>query len=754
MASSTIFKGFSTPIENKSLLLLSKRVGTDEFKETVEEVRRLKELGQIEEAQKLKQSLLAFTPSATFKGRRLMAEIDHYSGFVHLDFDKIPENQLTIAIDKITQDLHTFWCFRSPGGDGLKVFVQVDSGQEHHDIAYLQVQEYYEKLTGLPADEKCKDITRLCFFSYDPDMYRNISNQKFEVKRPLQIIETVEKSTPPPVTTTEKPSHILEELFRSQVNFTNQKSSYTHGSRNNFIYLLASNCNRVGIPLEVCLDLSKNQFDLPHKEMETSVRSAYNHHSAEFGNFAKLANKQIDNSSPLPDEQEDYLKSTPTLPDDIFDKLPDILRVGSEVFQDKRQRDVFLTSALSILSGCLPGIYGYYSGEKVFPHLYTFVIAPAASGKGVLKNAKRLGDKYHERVLSESTKAQTLFEDELTMYKEALRNRKKGEAPPTKPNEPKFRLVFIPADSSSSRMIDHLQKNGGEGIICETEADTMSGTKKQDWGDYSPVIRAGFHHEKITLSRKTNNEYIEIKEPRLAICLSGTPAQVPRLISSAEDGLFSRFLFYAFKNDLHWLDPSPFSRKFILTDHFEGLSEKVLQMVDFLSVQDTEIEMSQDQWQALNSSFAKHLYQVGLYTGEEAASIVFRLGLIAFRIVMIFTALRKFENGEFSKNLVCTDEDVQIALDICQVYLQHSLLMFSNLPGSNQETSFKPGDSKRKFFEALPQNFTRQEAQTLGKTFSLGVRTIDQILRNALGKDLRKVKSGVYERITSNNSYS
>ncbi|MCB0411347.1 MAG: 30S ribosomal protein S20, partial [Bdellovibrionales bacterium] len=42
-----------------------------------------------EEAQKLKQSLLAFTPSATFKQKRTMDEIDFYSGYVHLDFDKL-----------------------------------------------------------------------------------------------------------------------------------------------------------------------------------------------------------------------------------------------------------------------------------------------------------------------------------------------------------------------------------------------------------------------------------------------------------------------------------------------------------------------------------------------------------------------------------------------------------------------------------------------------------------------------------------
>src|SRR5690554_8206625 len=106
-------------------------------------------------------------------------------------------------------------------------------------------------------------------------------------------------------------------------------------------------------------------------------------------------------------------------------------------------------------------------------------------------------------------------------------------------------------------MMQILQDNDGRGIICETEADAMSGANKQDWGNYSHIMRAAFHHEKISAARKTNRELLEIKHPQLAVALSGTPAQVPKLIASAEDGLFSRFIFYAFKNEIVWQDPSP-----------------------------------------------------------------------------------------------------------------------------------------------------------------------------------------------------
>jgi hypothetical protein len=90
----------------------------------------------------------------------------------------------------------------------------------------------------------------------------------------------------------------------------------------------------------------------------------------------------------------------------VYDTLPDILREGALAFTDNRKRDVFFTGAIAILSGCLPKVTGVYAQERVYPHLYTFIIAPAASGKGVLKNAKRLADKYHQKVVEESRNAQ------------------------------------------------------------------------------------------------------------------------------------------------------------------------------------------------------------------------------------------------------------------------------------------------------------------------------------------------------------
>ncbi|MBL0200654.1 MAG: DUF3987 domain-containing protein [Chitinophagaceae bacterium] len=744
MAASTIFKNFATPVENVSLIILSNWIASGKYKAQVEEIRDLIAQGKTEEAQAKKQQLPAFTPSATFTEKRLLPNMENYSGFVHLDFDKLTPEQLNAAFQIIAAIPYTFICFISPSGNGLKVFIEVNTGAEYHDTAYQQVMEYYQNATGLKADVKCKDITRLCFVSHDPQLYKNIYNEKFRVKdipvqpKPVPVVtmqETREESTAPD-------EYLL--TFQQQITFTNQKTEYTNGNRNNYMYLLASNCNRAGIPQSDTEILCAQHFDLSEKEIKDSVSSAYKHHQPEFAKFANTAKLQTTEQPPT----EDYLKNTPTIPEELYMQMPDLLKQGAMAFTDERERDVFLTGALAILSGCLPGVKGVYAGNEVFPNLFSFAIAPAASGKGALKFAKMLADEYHSFVLTASREAESHFNQEMSEHKQKLHSKKKSDTSMEEvPIKPSFKVVYIPANTSYAKILWHLEQNEGTGIICETEADTLGNVFKQEWGSYSDMLRKSFHHERLSSSRKGNNEFTEVNAPSLSIALSGTPNQVTGLIASSEDGLFSRFMFYAFKVEQKWKDVSPNANNINLTEHFKTLSLSVFKMVLFLQREETIVELTPTQWQQLNQTCEAWLNEVTMFTAEEAASIVKRLGLILYRMAMQFTTLRKFENGEAASTLVCTDEDFTTALQLAEIYLQHSILMFNNLPKQSETTHFKTGDSKRKFFDALPQEFTRQQAVETGKLFTLAARTVDDILHNATGKALEKLKAGHYRKI-------
>ncbi|MCC6692858.1 MAG: DUF3987 domain-containing protein [Chitinophagaceae bacterium] len=745
MAACTIFKNFATPVEDVSLIILSSWIASDKYKEPVTEIRDLITQGKTEEAQALKQQLPAFTPSATFREKRLLPNMEQYSGFIHLDFDKLSKEELEDAFQIIAAIPYTFLCFISPSGNGLKVFIEVNTGAEHHETAYLQVMQYYQNATGLKADEKCKDITRLCFVSYDPQLYKNIYNEKFQVKD-IPVSNLPLTSTPaiqPVEESNSSDEYILQ--FQQQVLFTNQKSSYTDGNRNNYIYLLASNCNRAGIPEQNTLELCAQHYTLSEKEIKASVRSAFTHHKTEFAKFANAANMQTNEEAP---PGEDYLKNTPAIPESIYQQMPELLQQGATAFTDQRERDVFLTGALAILSGCLPGVKGVYAGNEVFPNLFSFAIAPAASGKGALKFAKMLADEYHSFVLKASREAEMQYNQQMSEHKQKLHSKKKTDTSMEElPVKPAFKVLYIPANTSYAKILWHLEQNEGTGIICETEADTLGNVFKQEWGSYSDMLRKSFHHERLSSSRKGNNEFTEVNAPSLSIALSGTPNQVTGLIASSEDGLFSRFIFYAFKVEQQWKDVSPTANNINLTEHFKNLSLTVFKMVLFLQREETIVELSASQWQQLNQSCKAWLNEVTMFTAEEAASIVKRLGLIMYRMAMLFTALRKFENGESATILICTDEDFNTALRLAEIYLQHSILMFNNLPKQGETTQFKTGDGKRRFFDSLPREFTRQQAVEAGKLFTLSARTVDDLLHNATGKALEKLKAGHYRKI-------
>ena len=449
-------------------------------------------------------------------------------------------------------------------------------------------------------------------------------------------------------------------------------------------------------------------------------------------------------SSTSEQPDEDYLKSSPVIPVEVYEQLPLILRNGASAFTEQRERDVFLTGAISILSGCLPAVRGIYDRQIVYPSLFSFTIAPAASGKGALKFAKMLADRFHELTLEASRNDKSRFDADMNEYKSRQRFKAKNEILGEAPIEPPFKVVFIPANSSYAKVLGHLQQNDGEGIICETEADTMGNVFKQEWGSYSDMLRKSFHHERISSSRKGNNEYIEVNAPRLAVALSGTPNQVLGLISSAEDGLFSRFIFYVFKVDQIWKDVSPSANKLNLTEHFTNLSVSVHELVQYLNQSPTTIYLSDEQWQILNDTCGKWLLEVTTFTSESAGSIVKRLGLILYRLTMIFSAIRKFENQSNATELICNDVDFNSALQLADFYLKHSLLMFHNLPKQEDSGLFRSADNKKKFFDALPSSFKRQEAIELAKTFNLSPRSVDAMLKSLLGSRLSQPNYGTY----------
>src|SRR5690554_5011044 len=100
-----------------------------------------------------------------------------------------------------------------------------------------------------------------------------------------------------------------------------------------------------------------------------------------------------------------------------------------------------------------------------------------------------------------------------------------------------------------------------------------------------------------------------------------------------------------------------------------------------------------------------------------------RLGLIAFRFCMLFSALRILETGDTSNKIICEERDFQAVLAMIKVLVKHSSKVFGELP--QEETKPTRMNRKEKFLYALPKNFNRQKYLEVAKKLNIPAKTAE-----------------------------
>ncbi len=103
-----------------------------------------------------------------------------HAGLLVLDFDKLPPDALATLRAQVVADPHTFGAFTSPSGNGLKVVVRIEprpASNEEHAHAWQVVADHY----GNSPDPSGKNVERICFLSFDPDVYINEDAEPLEI---------------------------------------------------------------------------------------------------------------------------------------------------------------------------------------------------------------------------------------------------------------------------------------------------------------------------------------------------------------------------------------------------------------------------------------------------------------------------------------------------------------------------------------------------------------------------------------------
>lgn len=221
-------------------------------------------------------------------------------------------------------------------------------------------------------------------------------------------------------------------------------------------------------------------------------------------------------------------------------------------------------------------------------------------------------------------------------------------------------------------------------------------------------MRCAYHHEPISYVRKTNNERIEIEDPFLAILLSGTPLQVPRLFGNTENGLFSRFAFFSFDSDPVW-DRYLHKRShgLDLKEYFMEMGQELLEMYLKLERIENRLEfnLTEKQWELFHDYYeANHDSYINAF-GATAGSSIKRLGLMTFKVAMILSTSR-YLHSPIPDELTCKDDDFQLAMEISEVLINNCIDIYISMNKANVRSLF-PNNILANFYEALPKQFNR-----------------------------------------------
>lgn len=258
------------------------RIRQGKSKDLIEKIRNAESK---EVADKLKQKLPCILFGGEFKERNKDGLINH-SGLMVVDFDKYPNRDVMFDhLHELKKNKHFVSLFISPSDNGIKGVVHIPVCDKVEHEKYFKAfnnefqYEYFDK-------SNC-NVDRVCFESYDPDIYinydavcfnPNLIDEGYEVKEKVPLIPIDDETT------------IIDKIMKF-----NWKKDFVEGERNSFIFDLAGAFCEYGVSETTAIGYIQNNIvygNFSESEMKNTIKSAYkrrNFGSKYFENY-----KQID----------------------------------------------------------------------------------------------------------------------------------------------------------------------------------------------------------------------------------------------------------------------------------------------------------------------------------------------------------------------------------------------------------------------------------------------------------------------------
>lgn len=240
------------------------------------------------------------TASALMDGQgKQVANILKPTYWLAVDIDKIPEEKMQEVITKADKDPYVMARYVTASGHGLRILARNKpfddpevTAVELFDVVVRKAMDYFSILLGVPADEKCCDITRMCGLAHDPTAYFCWNSKPFELEskdikrlyfkksmaekyerrssrriKPSQKMVSLAKHIP----TIDEAAASIEKLLETW------GKAFEPSRHNDYVYNFGLTCLKYDIDQKEATDYADQHFSAQYPKTVSVMNQAYKH---------------------------------------------------------------------------------------------------------------------------------------------------------------------------------------------------------------------------------------------------------------------------------------------------------------------------------------------------------------------------------------------------------------------------------------------------------------------------------------------
>lgn len=240
------------------------------------------------------------TASALMDGQgKQVANILKPTYWLAVDIDKIPDEKMQEVIAKADKDPYVMARYVTASGHGLRILARYKpfddpevTAVELFDVVVRKAMDYFSILLGVPADEKCCDITRMCGLAHDPTAYFCWNSKPFELdtkdikrlyfkksmaekyerrssrrRKPSQKMVSLAKHIP----TIDEAAPAIETLLETW------GKAFEPNRHNDYVYNFGLTCLKYDIDQKEATDYADQHFSAQYPKTVSVMNQAYKH---------------------------------------------------------------------------------------------------------------------------------------------------------------------------------------------------------------------------------------------------------------------------------------------------------------------------------------------------------------------------------------------------------------------------------------------------------------------------------------------